>query len=408
MTHAKPAPRGRDIHEQHRVSTPLELLFDLVFVVAISQASAQLHHGVVEHHALQAVLGYLLAFAAIWWAWVNYSWFASAYDDDSTTFRLLTLVQMGGVLVLATGVAGLFAGDFRAGVAGYVIMRLALCAQWLLAARGDPARARTCRRYAAGVAVAQLAWVLFLAAVSNGLIAGIGLAVAMVPLWLLEMGVPMWAERTGTTPWHAHHIAERYGLMVIIVLGECVLGTTNVLAGLWQTQAGSLDLVLLGIGGAVLIFALWWMYFLLPSAEGLHHHRERAFGWGYGHYVLFAAVAAIGAGLEVVADVMSVPLSPGEGAAHGVSALYAISMLALAEAIYTVALWALHRQVARTHDHQILPVLACLMAIVMAPVAVACGLALSWGLLLLSVGPVILICYNEHGRRRYVDCFAVR
>lgn len=408
----RPAPRGRDIHEQHRASTPLELLFDLVFVVAIAQASSQLHHGIVEHHAQQAVLGYLLAFAAIWWAWMNYSWFASAYDDDSTSFRLLTLLQMGGVLVLAAGIPGLFSGDFRASVAGYVIMRLALCAQWLLAARGDPARRRTCRRYAAGVAVAQLAWVLFLLAVSQGLIAGAGIAAAMLPLWLLELSVPIWAERAGITPWHAHHIAERYGLMVIIVLGECVLGTTNVVAGLWQAHEGALDLVLLGAGGTLLIFSLWWMYFLLPSAEALHHHRERAFGWGYGHYVLFAAVAAIGAGLEVVADVMAsthaAPAAHGERETHGVSAAYAITMVALAEAVYVLALWALHRQATRAHDRQVLPVLICLGCIGLGPLAVTQGMALSWSLLLLSLGPVILIAYNERGRRHHADCFRVR
>ncbi|HEX3530828.1 MAG TPA: low temperature requirement protein A, partial [Thermoanaerobaculia bacterium] len=116
--------RGRDIHEKHRVSTPLELLFDLTFVVAISQAASQLHHGVVEHHVTQALPGYLVAFAAAWWAWMNYTWFASAYDNDDTLFRVLTLVQMGGVLVLATGIPGLFTGHFRAGVIGYVVMRL--------------------------------------------------------------------------------------------------------------------------------------------------------------------------------------------------------------------------------------------------------------------------------------------
>lgn len=413
MSHHRHAPRGRDIHEQHRVSTPLELLFDLVFVVAIAQASAQLHHGIVEHHAQQAILGYLLAFAAIWWAWMNYSWFASAYDDDSTGFRLLTLAQMGGVLVLATGVSGLFSGDFAAAVAGYVVMRLALCLQWLLAARGDPARRGTCLRYAIGVAVAQLAWVLFLAGVSQGLISGAGIALSMLPLWCLELSVPVWAERLGTTPWHAHHIAERYGLMVIIVLGECVLGTTNVIAGLWQAHAGSLDLLLLGIAGTLLIFSLWWMYFLLPSAEALHHHRERAFGWGYGHYALFAAVAAIGAGLEVVADVLtSQPAlhaaGQGEAVGHGVSPLYAITMLALAEALFLATLWALRCQAVRARDRQIVLTLAALCLVGLAPLAVAAGLPLSWGLLLLSPGPLLIIAYNEDGRRRCSEQFSVR
>ncbi len=130
--------RGRDIHETGRVATPLELLFDLSFVVAIALAASQLHHSVVEHHTAQGVVGFLAAFLAIWWAWVNYTWFASAYDDNSAVFRLLTMVQMGGVLVFATGVPALFNGDFQVGVLGYAIMRLALVVQWLLAARGHP------------------------------------------------------------------------------------------------------------------------------------------------------------------------------------------------------------------------------------------------------------------------------
>ena len=90
-----PAPRrraqGRDIHEAHRVATPLELLFDLVFVVAIAQSASLLHHGIVAHHTGQALVGFVIAFGAIWWAWMNYTWFASAYDDDTPAFRILTM-----------------------------------------------------------------------------------------------------------------------------------------------------------------------------------------------------------------------------------------------------------------------------------------------------------------------------
>jgi low temperature requirement protein LtrA len=90
--------------------------------------------------------------------------------------------------------------------------------------------------------------------------------------------------------------------MVIIGLGECVLGAANAVANLWRGDAGgSGALGVVGLGSMLLVLALWWLYSLLPSGQALHHHRERAFGWGYGHYVAFAAVAAVGAGLEVVA-----------------------------------------------------------------------------------------------------------
>jgi low temperature requirement protein LtrA len=95
---------ARDTGERHRASTPLELLFDLTFVVAVAAAAAQLAHAIVEDHAAQGLLGYLMVFFAIWWAWMNFTWFASAHDRDDTPYRLVTLVQMSGVLVLAAGV----------------------------------------------------------------------------------------------------------------------------------------------------------------------------------------------------------------------------------------------------------------------------------------------------------------
>ena len=91
---------GRDPTEAHRASTPLELFFDLSFVVAVAAGAAELHHGLAEGH-LGTLLGYAFVFFAVWWAWMNYSWFASAYDTGDVVFRLLTFVIMAGVLVLA-------------------------------------------------------------------------------------------------------------------------------------------------------------------------------------------------------------------------------------------------------------------------------------------------------------------
>ena len=153
--------RARAVDEEHRVATPLELLFDLTFVVAVSQAAAALAHGVAEAHIASAVTGYLLVFFAIWWAWMNFTWFASAYDTDDVPYRLLTLMQMAGVLVLAAGVGPASDQyDYRAVTIGYVVMRLALVLQWVRAARSDPDHALTARRYAAGISAVQVLWLL--------------------------------------------------------------------------------------------------------------------------------------------------------------------------------------------------------------------------------------------------------
>ena len=131
---------GRDPHEAHRVATPLELLFDLTFVMAFGQAASQFAHALSEGHYMAALLGFGFASFAICWAWINFSWFSSAFDTDDWIYRLVTMVQMIGVLVLAVGLPRLFASiehgahlDNSVMVLGYVIMRVALLSQWLRA-----------------------------------------------------------------------------------------------------------------------------------------------------------------------------------------------------------------------------------------------------------------------------------
>jgi low temperature requirement protein LtrA len=283
---------ARNTTEAHRASSPLELLFDLTFVVAIAQIAAELAASIEEGHALAQLGPFLMVLFAIWWAWMNFTWFASAYDTDDVPYRLLTLLQMGGVLVLAAGVPSAFADqNFLAVTIGYLIMRVGLVAQWLRAAIQHPEGRTTALRYAVGITVVQAIWLA-------------RLTIPDVPWWtfviaaLLDLAVPPWAERTGTTAWHPHHIAERYGLFTIILLGESVLAST---AGVKDAVTNGItpELIAIAVSGLVLLFGLWWIYFLEPAGEGLESHRERSFFWGYGHYGIFAALAALGAGLEV-------------------------------------------------------------------------------------------------------------
>src|SRR5919108_3945620 len=95
---------GRDPAQSHRAATPLELFFDLTFVVAVSQAASELHHGLVEGHVGDTLMVFPLMFFGIWWAWMNFTWFASAYDTDDVVYRLATLLQIGGGLLLGAGV----------------------------------------------------------------------------------------------------------------------------------------------------------------------------------------------------------------------------------------------------------------------------------------------------------------
>src|SRR3954471_13360782 len=144
---------GRDPTEAHRASTPLELLFDLCFVVAVASVAQALHHDLVAGQVWHG----LVIFLVIWWPWMNFTWFASAHDTDDVQYRLLTFVQIAGVLVVAAGVPAAFdEQDFATRVAGCVVMRIPLGAQGLGAAREDPTRHDVALRFAVGITLIQV------------------------------------------------------------------------------------------------------------------------------------------------------------------------------------------------------------------------------------------------------------
>lgn len=324
---------GRDPHEKHRSATPLELFFDLTFVIAFGVAGSQFAHEIAEAHFGAGLLGFSFAMFAVIWAWINFTWFASAYDTDDWVFRVVTMVQLLGVLILAMGIEPMFHSlvegeqvDNGVMVGGYVIMRLALVFQWLRAARQDPARRQTCQRYATYLGVVQLGWIAVLIIEADILTTFLMTA----PLFILEMAAPFAAERSMRTPWHAHHIAERYGLLAIIALGECLIGAIETLRAIVANHGWSVDAALVGFGGTALAFGMWWMYFILPAGRALHLRRHRSYFFGYAHMPVFAAIAATGAGLHVVAYFI-------DHVGH-ISAAVAVASVAVPVAIFKVSL----------------------------------------------------------------------
>jgi low temperature requirement protein LtrA len=323
---------GRDPGEPHRTATSLELLFDLCFVIAVAQASASLSTAVTGGHYITGSLRFALVFFTIWWAWMNFTWFASAYDPDDVPYRLTVLVQITGSLILAAGVPRAFEeGDLRVITLGYALLRTALAVLWLRAARSDPGRRRTALRFAIGVTGCQIGWVgvLFLPAPAQ-LPAIIGLIVA-------ELSVPVWAQSAGMTPWHPHHIAERYELFTLIVLGESVAAATTAVRGAFDRHHNAGALYLLAAGGLLMVFAMWWLYFARPAHTLLattHQAHRKRFTWAYGHYLIFASASAEGAGLAAYAKLITrradVP-SPAAGVA-----------ITMPAAIFLITVWAIH------------------------------------------------------------------
>lgn len=284
MSHSGPVSaltrmRARRRDEAHRAATPLELFFDLCFVVAVAQAGAQLVEFVAEGDVGHGLIGYLFVFFAIWWAWVNFTWFASAYDCDDVPYRLATLVQITGALVMASGVPRAFGGDFTVAVIGYLIMRVALTLQWLRAARGESGALRKAAlRYAGGLVLVQTAWVVLL---------------------LLPEQAWVW------------------GFWPLAAAESAVLD----------------ELLPIAAGGLAIVFAAFWIYFAAPIHEYLRSDRQ-AFLWGYGHYFIFGSAAAIGAGIEVAVEEVT-------HHAH-ISTLAASFAVTAPAALFMVTVWLVH------------------------------------------------------------------
>jgi low temperature requirement protein LtrA len=288
--------RPRDPHEPGRVASSLELFFDLVFVVAVSVAASQLHHSLSEGHVGHGLLSFVIVFFGIWWAWMNFTWFATSFATDDWLYRLLTIVQMSGVLVLAAGIERVFTEhDFRIVVLAYVVMRIAMIAQWLRASHSAGSSRRATLYYAGGIAIVQLLWLLMLVLPESVQL------YAWVVFVIAELAVPVVAERRGLTPWHPHHITERYGLFTLILLGESLLASANAIIEALHDHESLGKLIALSVLTLVVTAAMWWIYFWPP-----HHTAITSFGrslrYGYVHYFVFAAAGAFSAGIEVEID----------------------------------------------------------------------------------------------------------
>ncbi|MFD8952192.1 low temperature requirement protein A [Streptomyces xanthophaeus] len=348
MAYAPMTARSREEH--HRAATPLELFFDLCFVVAIAQCGASLVHALAEGHPGAGVIGYFFVFFGVWWAWMNFTWFASAYDCDDVPYRIATLVQIAGVLVYAAGVSLAFdENDWTVAVVGYLIMRVALTAQWLRAASGESGPARTSAlTYAAGLVICQAGWVGLLFAPEG---AKRWLFLVMVAA---ELSVPLVAERGHQTPWHAHHIVERYGLFTIIVLGETIAASTVAVKSAVDEHEALGELLPIAAGGLLIVFAAWWIYFAVPMHEKLNSNRE-AIPWGYGHLLVFASGAAIGAGIEVAVE-------HAVGKAH-ISQTAANAAVTVPSALFLLMVWLLHSRHFKRGPAQQLTLPLCALAI---------------------------------------------
>ena len=279
---------------EERSSTWLELFFDLCFVVAVAALARGLHH----EPNLDGIVRFLGLFVPVWWSWMIFTWYGTSFDNDDVPYRVTLFVAMLSILGLAASVSRI--GVDPSAVVGFVLayslMRLLVAGLFVRAGRSVPARLRPfVAYYAAGNFIGATIWLssLLVPAPFRYALWALGLAV--------ELLGPILAVMTLDNPritFHPRHIAERYGLFTLIVLGESVLAVTSGTAGTdWAPAA-----VLTAVAGFVAAACIWWLYFDHVRSSGIELGPRPAFYWGYGHYAVYAGIAAFGVGVQLAIE----------------------------------------------------------------------------------------------------------
>ncbi|WP_226995741.1 low temperature requirement protein A [Gordonia phthalatica] len=389
---------GRDPREDGRGASDLEVFYDLVFVVAFSIAGTQLAEYLAQGHYRAAIIGYAIATFASTWAWINFAWFASAFDTDDWIYRLLTLVQMVGVAIIAIGLPPVFASidagehvNLTVVVIGYIVMRVAMIVHWLRAAVQAPEYRATCLVYAGMTAIAQVGWVVVMLVPLLLVPTLIGIGVCMV----LELSGPAIAETlVKRTPWHPEHIVERYATLVVITLGEGVVGTVAVLQTLIAKTGWSVETGVLGLSAMGVTFAMWWLYFRLEVGRPLAQQPEKSFSFGYASMPIVIGCAASGAGLHLVAMWIDGQTSIPE------TALYAA--VAVPIAVFCLGTLAMYFHLAGINVLAVPLVIAIVLPLIVGGVLAALGVTLLVPIIVVCLTPVLPVLVVEFAARSSV------
>lgn len=268
-----------------RKATWLELFFDLCFVVAVAAVAYELH-GDPTGEGIARTAG---LFFIVWWGWMGFTWYATAFDSDDVVFRLAMLAAMFGVLTLATGIPGVQDGEVARFVVAYAFLKLILVALFARAALHSESVRGFAVRYASGFAISAAIFLASLALDGS----------ARYSLWAVAMAIelltpPVALRAMQAQVYDSAHIPERYGLFVIIVLGENIVAIAAATTGAaWGFDSAMTAFAAFAIGASV-----WWIYFEHNDASLLTRSRLMAFIWGYGHFFVFAGIVATGIGAE--------------------------------------------------------------------------------------------------------------
>jgi low temperature requirement protein LtrA len=292
-TQSRHRPRLTAVLRQSERVTPLELFFDLVFVLALTQCTA-----LMAAEPTWTGLGQgLLVLGVLWWSWVGYSWLTSVVDPEEGSVRLAMFAAMAALLVVALCVPDAFGDDALLFACAYGVVRAAHIALYIVASRDNPALRQSVLGLAGGSAIGVS--LLFVASATDGWLQGGLWALAL----LLDMGEPFLFGAEGWSLEYPSHFAERHGLIVIIALGESIVAI-GIGAGT-DIDAGVVAAATLGVA---VVAALWWLYFdvvamlaerdLARLPAGRERNELARDTFSYLHFALVAGIVLGALGLK--------------------------------------------------------------------------------------------------------------
>ncbi len=295
MSTASPVPSRRlnaVLREDDARVTPLELFFDLVFVLAITQCTALM----AEEPTWIGIGKGLLVLGVLWWAWVGYAWLTSVVDPEEGAVRIAIFAAMAALLVVALCVPEAFGESALLLAGAYAFVRAGQIVLFAVASRDDMQLRRSV--IGLGMSTSLGVGLLVAAAVTDGWLQGVLWGVAL----LADMGGPFifGAEGWKLVP---AHFAERHGLIVIIALGESIVAI-----GVGVEAAVDAGVVLAAVLGVVVAAALWWLYFdvvalvaerrLSSAAKGREQNEIARDSYSYLHFPMVAGIVLLALGMK--------------------------------------------------------------------------------------------------------------
>lgn len=300
----KPTPRQLlQLHvedsevSRERHATWLELFFDLVFVVAIAQLAHILH----DHLDWGGIVSFAALFIPVWWLWIDFSYYADQFTVERGFYRLIMLGVMFGMIVLALTLPEALKDSGSAHFATvYAVLRLVIVGLYFQAWRLVPASRELTKRYTLSFAIALAFWIVSILVPAPIRFILWGLAL------LIEISNgPIKYATIRSVPKQVSHMDERFGLFVIIVLGEAIVAVASGVADLrWQMEE-----ILTATAGFIAAVSLWWMYFeraddsvIYLALRGDRRALLRSYVYGYSHVFVFMGIVALGVGIQAAIE----------------------------------------------------------------------------------------------------------